>query len=223
MPPGQRGGDVRYRDSGRNQRVANGRIWVHCLPTNPRRVPISTTMREVPRRLSDRRAKRITMSVIDRFLRHNTSVAATLANEDMPARPALAVAIVTCMDARVNPFALLGLQPGEAHVIRNAGGAVTDDVIRSLAVSQHVLGTQEIVLILHTDCGMLTATDDELKDEIERDTGVRPAFAMETFSDLDDQLRRSVSRLATNRFLRHRDRIHGFVYDVKTGRLRSVG
>jgi carbonic anhydrase len=136
--------------------------------------------------------------------------------------PAREIAIVACMDARLETGALLGLEEGDAHVIRNAGGVVTDDVIRSLVISQRLLGTREIMLIHHTDCGMLTFTDAELKEAIRTETGIRPPFAMEAFSDLEDDVRQSIARINASPFVVHKDAIHGFVYDVETGRLREV-
>ena len=136
--------------------------------------------------------------------------------------PAKKVSIVACMDARIETGRLLGLEEGDAHVIRNAGGVVTDDVIRSLAISQRLLGTQEIILIHHTDCGMLTFKDDEVKAQIEADTGFRPPFALEAFSDLEDDVRQSIRRIQASPFVPHKDEIRGFVYDVETGRLNEV-
>jgi carbonic anhydrase len=126
------------------------------------------------------------------------------------------------MDARLNPYALLGLQEGDAHIIRNAGGVITDDEIRSLAISQRLLGTEEIVLIHHTDCGMLTFTDDEFRSSIVDDTGIKPAWAAEAFSDLDENLRQSLRRVTDSPFIPEKDSVRGFVYDVETGRLREV-
>jgi carbonic anhydrase len=136
--------------------------------------------------------------------------------------PRKGVAIVVCMDARLEMGRLLGIEEGDAHVIRNAGGVVTDDVIRSLTISQRSLGTREIVLIHHTDCGMLTFKDDELKDAILADTGIRPPFAMEAFPDVDEDVLQSIARIEASPFLPHTDRVRGFVYDVETGRLREV-
>ena len=136
--------------------------------------------------------------------------------------PATRVAIGACMDARLETGALLGLKEGDVHVIRNAGGVVTDDVIRSLTISQRLLGTREIMLIHHTDCGMLTFTDAELKSEIQKETGIQPPFAMEAFSDLEEDLRHSIARIIASPFIVHKDAIRGFVYEVETGRLREV-
>jgi len=126
------------------------------------------------------------------------------------------------MDARLNPYAILGLSEGDAHVIRNAGGVVTDDAIRSLVISQRLLGTTEIILVHHTECGMLTFTDDEVKAQIEADTGIRPPFALEAFPDADADVRQSMARIKASPFIPHRDALRGFVYEVETGRLREV-
>ncbi len=141
---------------------------------------------------------------------------------DLPMPPARKVAVVACMDARLNPYGLLGLSEGDAHVIRNAGGVVTDDAIRSLAISQRLLGTEEIVLIHHTDCGMLTFSDDEFRNQLAQDTGVKPPWAAETFSDLDEDVRQSVARINASPFIPHKN-VRGFVYDVESGGLREVG
>ena len=136
--------------------------------------------------------------------------------------PAKQLAVVACMDARLNPFGLPGLSEGDAHVIRNAGGVVSDDVIRSLTISQRLLGTREIILIHHTDCGMLTFKDDELKAQIEADTGIRPSFALEAFPNEEKDVAQSMARIAASPFIPHKDQVRGFVYDVKSGRLREV-
>ena len=136
--------------------------------------------------------------------------------------PAKHVAIVACMDARLDPAQVLGFDEGDAHVIRNAGGAVTDDAIRSLAISQRLLGTDEIILIHHTDCGMLTFSDEELKAQIAEETGVRPHFAIETFSDLEADVHQSIARIKASPFVPKKDHIRGFVYEVETGKLREV-
>ncbi len=162
------------------------------------------------------------MSAIDSLLENNARYAERFSNGDLPVAPARRVAIVACMDARIDAAALLGLQAGDAHVIRNAGGVVTDDVIRSLTISQRLLGTREIMLVHHTDCGMLKFTDTELKDEIHEDAGVRPAFAMGSFEDLEESLRASIARIEASPFLPHADAVRGFVYDVASGRLREV-
>ncbi len=162
------------------------------------------------------------MSITDELMRNNDSYAVEFDGADLPMPPGKRVAIVACMDARVNPYGLLGLSEGDAHVIRNAGGVITDDVIRSLVISQRLLGTREIILIHHTDCGMLTFHDDEVKAQIESDVGVRPPFAFEAFADLDEDVRQSIARIETSVFIPHKDRIRGFVFDVRTGRLQEV-
>ena len=162
------------------------------------------------------------MSVTDEFLANNERYAASFDQGDLPLAPGKKVAVVACMDARLNPYAMLGLQEGDAHVIRNAGGVVTDDEIRSLAISQRLLGTEEIILIHHTDCGMLTFRDDEFKAQVQSDTGIKPEWAVEAFSDLDDDVRQSIARIKANPFIPHKDSVRGFVYEVETGRLREV-
>ena len=163
------------------------------------------------------------MSVTDELLRNNHSYAGSFKKGDLPLPPARHVAVVACMDARLDVHKILGLQEGDAHVIRNAGGAVTDDAIRSLAISQRLLGTKEIILIHHTDCGMLTFTDEQVKGTIEKETGIRPAFALEAFSDLDDDVKQSIARIKASPFIPNKSSVRGFVYDVKTGRLEEVG
>jgi carbonic anhydrase len=162
------------------------------------------------------------MSATDEFLAANRDYAESFDKGDKALPPAKQVAVVACMDARIETGRLLGLDEGDAHVIRNAGGVVTDDVIRSLAISQRLLGTKEIVLIHHTDCGMLTFSDDAVKADIERDTGLRPPFALEAFTDLEDDVRQSIRRIENSPFIPHKDSIRGFVYDVTTGRLNEV-
>jgi carbonic anhydrase len=162
------------------------------------------------------------MSVTDEFLRNAERYAASFDKGGLPMPPAKHVAIVACMDARLNPYGLLGLSEGDAHVIRNAGGVVSDDVVRSLTISQRLLGTREIILIHHTDCGMLTFKDDEVKAAIEADTGVRPPFALEAFADADKDVLQSMARIASSPFIPHKDQVRGFVYDVSAGRLREV-
>ena len=163
------------------------------------------------------------MSSIDQLLRNNQAVAAAGAYRGSShGAPNLAVAVVTCMDARINVFAALGLGEGDAHVIRNAGGAVTEDVIRSLVVSQRLLGTREVAVIHHSDCGMQKFRDDDLKSRLELETGIRPPFALETFTDLDADVRQSVARVKASPFLQHRDAVRGFVYELHSGRLREV-
>lgn len=140
----------------------------------------------------------------------------------LPMPPSRHVAVVACMDARLNVYGILGLEEGEAYVVRNAGGAVTDDVIRSLAIAQRLLGCRETILIHHTDCGMLTFTDDQFKASIEADTGIRPPWAAEAFGDLDSDVRQSIARIRVSPFLPHTTLVRGFVADVTTGRLREV-
>ena len=162
------------------------------------------------------------MTVTDELLQHNAEFARSFSRGDLPMPPGKGLAVVACMDARLNVYALLGLEEGQAHVIRNAGGVVTDDVIRSLAISQHLLGTSEIVLVHHTDCGMLTFTDDEVKADIESKTGLRPHFALEAFSDLESDIRQSIARIRHSPFVAHKDKVRGFVYDVRSGALQEV-
>ena len=162
------------------------------------------------------------MTVIDELLQNATSYAETFDKADLALPPARRIAIVACMDARLNPHALLGLEEGDAHVIRNAGGVITDDEIRSLAISQRLLGTEEIMLIHHTDCGMLTFTDDELRRQIQDETGVKPAWAAEAFDDLEEDVRQSIARIESSPFIPRKDKIRGFVYEVETGRVREV-
>jgi carbonic anhydrase len=163
-----------------------------------------------------------TMTAIDELLANNEAYAAQFNKSDLPLPPARKLAIIACMDARVSPYALLGLREGDAHVIRNAGGVVTDDEIRSLAISQRLLGTEEVMLIHHTDCGMLTFNDDDFKRQIEEDTGIKPGWAVEAFNDLDRDVRQSVARIKASPFIPHKEHVRGFVYEVETGRLREV-
>lgn len=162
------------------------------------------------------------MSSTDEFVANAGRYAASFDKGDLPLPPAKHSAVVACMDARLNPYGVLGLSEGDSHVIRNAGGVVTDDVIRSLAISQRLLGTTEIVLIHHTGCGMLTFRDDEVKAQIEADTGLRPPFALEAFPDLEADVRQSIARIKASPFVPHKDSIRGFVYEVENGRLREV-
>ena len=162
------------------------------------------------------------MSAIDTYLGNNAKYAGDFSKGNLPILPAREIAIVTCMDARLETGALLGLEEGDAHVIRNAGGVVTDDVIRSLTISQRLLGTREVMLIHQTDCGMLTFTDAELKEAIQKETGIRPPFAMDAFSDLEDDVRQSIARINASPFVVHKDAIRGFVYEVETGHLQEV-
>jgi carbonic anhydrase len=162
------------------------------------------------------------MSTTDELLQNNEAYAASFDKGDLPIPPAKKVAVVACMDARVNPAGILGLQEGDAHVIRNAGGVVTDDEIRSLAISQRLLGTEEIILIHHTDCGMLTFTDDEFKRAVQDDVGIKPQWAAEAFADLDEDVRQSIARIKASPFIPRKESVRGFVYEVETGRLREV-
>jgi carbonic anhydrase len=162
------------------------------------------------------------MSVTDELLANAEQYAANFDRGDLPMPPAKKVAIVACMDARLIPTRVLGLEEGDAHVIRNAGGVVTDDEIRSLAISQRLLGTEEIILIHHTDCGMLTFTDDEFKRSVQDDVGIKPEWAAEAFDDLDEDVRQSIARIKASPFIPHKDAVRGFVYDVETGNLREV-
>jgi carbonic anhydrase len=162
------------------------------------------------------------MSETDALLRNNEAYAASYDKSDLPGPPARKVAVLACMDARLHPAAMLGLEEGDAHVIRNAGGVVTDDALRSLAISQHELGTEEIVLIHHTRCGMLTFTDEEFERKLERETGDRPEWRAHTFSDLEQSVRESIARIKASPFVPRTDSVRGFVYEVETGRLREV-
>jgi carbonic anhydrase len=162
------------------------------------------------------------MSVIDELLRNNEGYAQSFDQGDLPIPPAKKVAVVACMDARLDVHAILGLGIGEAHVIRNAGGVITDDAIRSLAISQRLLGTEEVLLIHHTGCGMLTFTDDSFRSDIQSETGIKPPWSPESFTDLDDDVRSSIGRIKASPFVPHKDAVRGFVYEVETGRLREV-
>ncbi len=161
------------------------------------------------------------MSVTDDLLANNAKYAESFQGP-LPLPPAKGVAVLACMDARLNVYGILGLNEGESHVIRNAGGVVTDDEIRSLAISQRLLGTKEIILIHHTDCGMLTFTDDEFKKSIQDETGIKPEWAAEAFPDLDEDVRQSVNRIKASPFIPHTDQVRGFVFDVATGKLDEV-
>jgi carbonic anhydrase len=162
------------------------------------------------------------VSVTDELLSNNQAHTATFDRGGLPSRPARKLAVVACMDARLNPYAALGLREGDAHIIRNAGGVVTEDAIRSLAISQRLLGTEEIILIHHTECGMLTFTDDAFRRSIEDDVGVAPAWAPGAFADLEDDVRQSIARIEASPFIPRKHSVRGFVYDVATGRLREV-
>ena len=161
------------------------------------------------------------MSKTDELLANNLRYAETHGGQ-LPMPPSAGLAVVACMDARMNVYDLLGLAEGEAHVIRNAGGVVTDDEIRSLAISQRLLGTTEIILIHHTDCGMLTFTDDAFKSAIEKETGIKPPWSAEAFADIDEDVRQSIRRIKASPFVPHTDAIRGFVFDVATGLLRHI-
>jgi len=162
------------------------------------------------------------VSVIDELVQNADSYTESFERGDLPMPPAKRVAVVACMDARLNPYGLLGLQEGDAHVIRNAGGVITDDEIRSLAISQRLLGTEAIMLIHHTDCGMLTFKDDEFRRQVQDETGVKPEWAAEAFDDLDDDVRQSIARIKASPFIPRKDEVRGFVYEVESGRLREV-
>jgi len=161
------------------------------------------------------------VGVTDELLENAQSYAASFDKGDLPLPPGRKVAIVACMDARLNPYGLLGLSEGDAHVIRNAGGVITDDEIRSLAISQRLLGTEEIILIHHTDCGMLTFTDDDFKRSVQEETGIKPEWAAEAFPDLDEDVRQSIARIRASPFI-PRKNVRGFVYHVEDGQLREV-
>lgn len=163
------------------------------------------------------------MSTTDELLNNARAYAAHFGKGDLPLPPGRKVAVVACMDARLNPYGLLGLHEGDAHVIRNAGGVITEDEIRSLAISQRLLGTEEIILIHHTDCGMLTFTDDAFKRSIQDETGIKPPWSAEAFTDLDEDVRQSLARIKANPFVPRKGSVRGFIYDVKDGTLREVG
>jgi carbonic anhydrase len=162
------------------------------------------------------------MSTTDDLLKNNESFVQSFGKGDLPLPPARKIAIVACMDARLNPYPILGLELGDAHVIRNAGGVITDDEIRSLAISQHLLGTEEIMLIHHTDCGMLTFNDQEFASKLEEETGQRPHWDAHSFPDLDQDVRDSIQRIKDSPFIPRTDSVRGFVYAVETGELREV-
>ena len=162
------------------------------------------------------------MTATDDVLKNNAQYAQGFDKADLAAPPTLSMAVVACMDARLDTHKLLGLQEGDAHVIRNAGGVVTDDVIRSLVISQRLLGTREVVLVHHSDCGMTTFRDDDVKDEIQADTGLRPSFALEAFGDLEQDVRQSIARIRASPFIPVKDHIRGFIYDCATGQLNEV-
>ena len=161
------------------------------------------------------------MTVTDQLLENNEKYAANFSGP-LPLPPAKHIAVLACMDARLDVYGVLGLEEGESHVIRNAGGVVTDDEIRSLAISQRLLGTKEIVLIHHTDCGMLTFNDADFAASLEQDTGQRPTWAANAFGDVDQDVRESIGRIKDSPFVPHTDQVRGFVFEVETGRLREV-
>jgi carbonic anhydrase len=162
------------------------------------------------------------MSVTDQLIDNNRQYAASFDKGDLPMPPGRKLAVLACMDARLDPNKILGLEEGDAHVIRNAGGVATDDAIRSLVISQRLLGTEEIVLVHHTDCGMLTFADDEVKAQIESETGIRPPFALEAFPDVVADVRQSMARIKATPFIPRKESVRGFVYDVRTGALTEV-
>ncbi|MGB2710993.1 MAG: carbonic anhydrase [Conexibacter sp.] len=163
------------------------------------------------------------MSTIDALLRNNAAYAAGFPHGELPTTPALRLAVLTCMDARIDPCQILGLGVGDAHVIRNAGGVANDDAIRSLTASQRLLGTREVAVILHTGCAMRTFSEADFLDELERETGVHPGWDTTEFhDDIDADVRRAVTRIVESPFVLHRDGVRGFVYEVETGRVREV-
>ncbi len=162
------------------------------------------------------------MSITDELVENNADYAGSFDKGDLPLPPARGVAVVACMDARLDVHKILGLEEGDAHVIRNAGGVITDDEIRSLTISQRLLGTREVILIHHTDCGMLTFSDDELKAQIHEEVGMKPHFSMESFSDLEEDVRQSIARIQASPFVPHKESVRGFIYEVETGKLREV-
>ena len=163
------------------------------------------------------------MTATDELVRNAEAYAANFDKGALPSPPAKRVAIVACMDARLQPNRILGLDEGEAHVIRNAGGVITDDEIRSLAISQRLLGTEEIILMHHTDCGMLTFTDEDFRRSLQEEVGIKPNWATEAFSDLEEDVRQSIARIKASPFIPHKDGVRGFIYEVETGRLREAG
>jgi carbonic anhydrase len=162
------------------------------------------------------------VSTIDELVESANAYSESFEKGDLPLPPAKRVAVVACMDARLNPYGLLGLQEGDAHVIRNAGGVITDDAIRSLAISQRLLGTEEIMLIHHTGCGMLTFRDDDFRRQVQEDTGIKPEWPAEAFDDLEADVRQSLARIEASPFIPRKEHVRGFVYEVETGRLREV-
>jgi len=163
------------------------------------------------------------MSVTDELLRNNEAYAASFDKGHLAMPPTKKLAVVACMDARLQPNRILGLEEGEAHVIRNAGGVITDDEIRSLSISQRLLGTETVILMHHTDCGMLTFTDEDFRRSLQEEVGIKPNWPAEAFSDLEEDVRQSIARIKASPFIPHKDDVRGFVYEVETGRLREVG
>jgi carbonic anhydrase len=162
------------------------------------------------------------LSVTDELLQNNEAYAASFDKGDLAIPPTKKVAVVACMDARLQPNRILGLEEGEAHVIRNAGGVITDDEIRSLAISQRLLGTEEVILMHHTDCGMLTFSDEDFRRSLQDEVGIKPHWSTEAFSDLEEDVRQSVARIKASPFIPKKDSVRGFIYEVETGRLREV-
>jgi carbonic anhydrase len=162
------------------------------------------------------------VSVTDELLQNAERYAEGFDQGELPLPPGKRIAVVACMDARLNPYGLLGLNEGDAHVIRNAGGVITDDEIRSLSISQRLLGTEEIILIHHTECGMLTFSDDEFRRQVQADTGIKPEWAAESFDDVEEDVRQSIARIRNSPFIPRKDSVRGFVYDVRTGKLAEV-
>lgn len=162
------------------------------------------------------------MTAIDELLQRNAELGNIVPGDRSSPRPSMQVAILTCMDSRIRVFEIFGLKQGEAHVLRNAGGVVTDDMIRSLALSQRKLGTREVLLVHHTNCGLQLVTEDDFKDELEADSGLRPTWSVEAFREVKDSVRGSMNRVRQSPFLLHRDAVRGFVYDVHTGELTEV-
>ena len=162
------------------------------------------------------------MNSIEDCLKNNENYAEAFSSGSLSTPPQKRLAIVTCMDARIETGSALGIKEGDAHIIRNAGGVVTDDVIRSLIISQRLLQTREIMVLHHSGCGMLTFTDQSLKDSLEEETGIRPSFSIETFSNLEDDVRQSIARIQSSPFIPHKENIRGFIYKVETGRIHEV-
>jgi carbonic anhydrase len=189
------------------------------FPTKPNRVGVVDSVARAPIHTA---ARSPTVTNTDDLLSNNSAYAESFDKASLPLPPARKTAVVACMDARLNVYGALGISEGDCHVIRNAGGVVGDDAIRSLAISQRLLGTEEILLIHHTDCGMLTFHDDDFKASIEADTGIRPSWAAEAFPDLDADVRQSIARVKASPFIPRKDSVRGFVYEVETGRLREV-